>query len=280
MVTCITGGSGFIGSHLSKAIPDAHQFRFPDNDLRDPMDAYEFISTWKPDVVFHLAAQSVVTNTDPMDSLTTNIDGTYLLLEACRRVGCVKSFVHISTDKVYGNNEYAKTTDPLWGVDHPYNASKVCGDVISQLFRSYYGLPIRTVRTGNIYGEGDTHFDRIVPGTIKAILEKRPIELRSDGLSIRDYIYIGDLIPAYLRIADEPPGVYNLGGDAYTVLDVVRTIMRLMGRDDEPVILNNAKNEIPKQHVIDCPDWWKPSTSLIEGLEKTIAWYKSPYLEK
>jgi len=274
---CVTGGTGFIGTHLMRAIPWAHQFHHPHYDLRHPMDAFEFISLWKPEVVFHLAAQSVVTNTEPLDSLTTNIDGTYNLLEACRRVGCVKSFVHISTDKVYGNNDYAKTTDPLKGVDHPYSASKVCGDIIAQLYAGYYGIPVKVIRTGNIYGPGDTHFDRIVPGTIKAVLESRPLELRSNGEFMRDYIYVGDLIPAYLRIAEEEPGIYNLGGECVSVIDLVRNILFLMGREDlQPVILNNQRNEIPDQHVVDCPEWWKPTTSLEDGLRKTVEWYSSP----
>ena len=273
---CVTGGSGFIGTHLMRAIPWAHQFHFPHDDLRSMEDAYEFVSMWKPDVVFHLAAQSVVTNDKPLDSLTTNIDGTYNILEACRIVGCVSSFVHISTDKVYGNNAYAKTTDEFKGFDHPYSASKVCGDIIAQLYAGYYGLPVRVIRTGNIYGPGDTHFDRIVPGTIKAVLENRPLELRSDGKFMRDYIYVKDLIPAYLRIADEPPGIYNLGGEHRSVIEIVKLILYLMGREDlQPVILNSQKNEIPDQHVVDCPEWWKPATTLEDGLRETIAWYSS-----
>lgn len=276
MTVCVTGGSGFIGSHLMRAIPWAHQFWYPHHDLRDMRHAFEFISDWKPDVVFHLAAQSVVTNTEPLDSLTTNIDGTYNILEACRLVGCVQSFVHISTDKVYGNNAYAKTTDRLDGVEHPYNASKMCGDIVARLYASYYRLPVHVVRTGNIYGPGDEHFDRIVPGTIKAVLEGRPIELRSDGQSIRDYIYIEDLIPAYLRIASEPPDIYNLGGEPHSVIDVVNTIRNIMQSDCEVIIANSQHNEIPVQHVVDCPDWWQPQTSLEDGLRKTVKWYSAP----
>ena len=271
---CVTGGSGFIGTHLMRSIPWAHQFWYPDHDLRDMRDAFEFINLWKPDIVFHLAAQSVVTNTEPLDSLTTNIDGTYNILEACRIVG-VDSFVHISTDKVYGNNEYAKTTDPLKGTDHPYNASKLCGDIIAQLYQSYYEVPVKIIRTGNIYGPGDPHFDRIIPGTIKAILESRPVELRSDGQSIRDFIYIEDLIPAYLTISESLPGIYNLGGSPISVIELVTVIHKLMGSDLKPIINNDQHNEIPSQHVIDCPDWWNPKTSLEDGLRKTIEWYSS-----
>lgn len=272
-VVCITGASGFIGSHLAAALPEAHLFPHPPEDLRNLRETIRFIETWRPTVLYHLAAQSVVTVDDDLLSLETNIAGTYNLYSACRKVERLRSIVHVSTDKVYGNGEVTRAS-PLKGVGHPYNASKLCGDVVAQMYKEYYGLPIRIIRTGNIYGPGDTHYDRIIPGTIRATLAGYPIELRSDGKFIRDYIYVGDLIPAYIRIADEPPGIYNLGGEAWAVIDVVRAILRLMGREDlQPIILNNQKNEIPFQHVTDCPTWWKPKTGLMEGLERTIAWY-------
>jgi len=275
-VTCITGGTGFIGTHLANALPGAYLFRFPEMDLRNIEDATYFIDALQPEVLYHLAAQSVVTNDADMESLTTNVAGTWNLYHACRSIRRLRSIVHISTDKVYGDNSEAKTTDPLKGTDHPYNASKLCGDVVAQLYRDYYGLPIRIVRTGNIYGPGDSHWDRIVPGVIQATLAGEPVGLRSDGQFVRDYIYVGDLIPAYLRIANEPPGTYNLGGEPLKVIDLVRAILNLMGREDlQPVILNTQKNEIPRQHVVDCPEWWQPSTPLREGLERTIAWYSS-----
>lgn len=274
-VICITGGTGFIGSHLARALPGAHLFDYPQQDLRIREHACNFIDRWQPDVVFHLAAQSVVTNDHDLDSLSTNIDGTYNLLHACRRIRNLKSIVHISTDKVYGNNDYAKTNSQLKGVDHPYSASKLCGDVIAQMYKEFYGLPVHIVRTGNIYGEGDTHFDRIIPGTIWSTLHGRAIELRSDGRFVRDFIYVGDLIPAYLRIAAEPPGIYNLGGESWMVLDVVKNILDLMNSDLKPVIVNNQRNEIPIQHVVDSPNWWDPKTQLRDGLRKAIAWYTS-----
>jgi len=275
-VVCITGGSGFIGSHLARAIPGAHLFDFPKYDLRNIADACAFIDKYQPDVVYHLAAQALVTNDDDYETISTNVTGTYNLLHACRSNRNLKSFVHISTDKVYGDNCYARTIDPLKGVDHPYNASKLCGDVLAQNYMHYRGMPIRIIRTGNIYGAGDTHWDRLIPGTIKATMEGRRLEMRSDGNFARDYIYIDDLIPAYLHIAKEAPGIYNLGGRPYTAIGVVKNILELMGREDlQPVILNNHHNEIPYQHVADCPDWWKAKTDLKKGLKETIKWHSN-----
>lgn len=273
---CITGGTGFIGSHLARALPEAHLFDYPSEDLRNLGDCHRFIEKYKPDIVYHLAAQSVVTNQDDMESLSTNIVGTYNLLHACNAVGCVKSFVHISTDKVYGTNANARRSDALRGVSHPYSVSKMCGDEIAQMYNNFYGLPVHIIRTGNIYGEGDSHLDRIVPGTIVDTLAGKARIHRGDKRWIRDFIYVGDLIPAYIRIAAEPPGVYNLGGEYYPLSDIATLIPHLMGRDDLiPVWEPNHKNEIPFQHVADCPDWWSPKTSLEDGLKATIKWYSS-----
>lgn len=273
---CITGGHGFIGSHLARALPDAELFDYPSRDLRNLDDARDFIDTHRPEVLFHLAAQSVVTNQDDLESLSTNIVGTYNLFHACEEIGCLKSIVHVSTDKVYGTNANARRTDMLRGVGEPYAASKHCGDILAQCYNAFYKLPIRIIRTGNIYGEGDKHLDRLIPGIITDALKGLPRKHRGDPRWIRDFIYVGDLVQAYIRIADEPPGVYNLGGEFYSLRDVSDTILRLMGREDlQPIWGKTAKNEIPFQHITDCPEWWKPGTSLEEGLEKTISWYSS-----
>jgi CDP-glucose 4,6-dehydratase len=273
---CITGATGFIGAHLARAIPGAYLFDFPTKDLRNPNDCMDFIQAYNPDVVYHLAAQAVVTNHDDMETLSTNVAGTYNLLHACKEHGKnLRSFVYVSTDKVYGTNANARRMDPLRGVSHPYNASKLAGDVIAQMYKNYYDLPVHIIRTGNIYGPGDQHFDRIIPGTIMDTLHGQARYHRGDGRWIRDYIYIADLIPAYLRIADGLPGIYNLGGDYCSVSDLANLIIKLMGREDlKPVWEGSHRNEIPFQHVVDCPEWWKPETSLEDGLKETIAWYK------
>lgn len=281
MNICITGGTGFIGTHLARAIPGAYLFDYPKHDLRNIADACAFIDTYKPEVVYHLAAQSVVTQEDDLLSTSTNIVGTYNLLHACRNDKKLRAFIHVSTDKVYGCNGEAKTTDHLKGTEHPYSASKTCGDILSQMYGQYYGLPITIVRMANIYGPGDMHFDRIVPGTIMDTLHDKPRHHRGDPRFIRDYIYIADLIPAYRRLMDEPPGIYNLGGDWCSARDLVDTILGLMGREDlQPIWDNTQHNEITMQHIEGCPDWWKPETSLEEGLQRTISYYSNRFSER
>ena len=135
-------------------------------------------------------------------------------------------------------------------------------------------MPIRIVRMANIYGPGDTHLDRIVPGIITDTLAGIRREHRGDPRWIRDFIYVDDLIPALIRISTEPKGIYNLGGDYCSLQHIAELIPRLMGRDDlQPIWTYSGKNEIPFQHIVDCPDWWKPQTSLVEGLLKTIEYY-------
>ena len=276
MTICITGGSGFIGSHLARALPYAVLFDHPTHDLTRLADAEAFIEAYQPEVVYHFAAQAVVTNLDDILTLDTNISGTYNLLHACLRDKNLRAFIHVSTDKVYGCNGEAKTNDLMKGVRELYSASKVCGDVLAQMYYHYYGLPVRNVRMANIYGPGDTHFDRIVPGTIRDTLNGVRRHHRGDPRMIRDYIYIDDIISAYLRLPDVPPGTYNLGGDWCSVRELTQTILRLMGRVDlEPIWENTQHNEIKMQHIEGCPDWWKPQTSLEEGLERTIRWYRS-----
>lgn len=275
MTICITGASGFIGSHLARALPGAKLFDYPKNDLRNIEDARKFIHSNRPETVYHLAAQSVVTNETMLESESINIQGTYNLLNACLANPNLKSFVHISTDKVYGTNANARRSDELRGVSHPYSASKICGDVVAQMYKNYYGLPIRIVRMANIYGEGDPHLDRIVPGIITDTLAGIQRVHRGDPRWIRDFIYVGDLIPALIRISTEPKGIYNLGGEYYSLQYIAELIPRLMGRDDlKPIWTVNAKNEIPFQHIVDCPEWWKPETTLEDGLLKTIEYYE------
>lgn len=274
MTVCITGGNGFIGSHLATAIPDAVLFDYPKYDLRNLAHACAFIDEYQPEVVYHLAAQSVVTNNDDLETLSTNIVGTYNLLHACRSNPNLRAFIHVSTDKVYGCNGEALTTDRLKGINDPYTASKTSGDILAQMYAKRYGLPVRIVRMANIYGPGDTHLDRIVPGTIMDTLRGVARHHRGDPRFIRDYIYIADVIPAYLRIQNEPPGIYNLGGGFCSVSDLVHIILRLMGREDlKPIWDNTQHNEITMQHIEGCPDWWKPKMCLEEGLARTINWY-------
>lgn len=247
------------------------------------------INEYEIDTVFHLAAQTIVgvANREPLATFEANIKGTWNLLEACRRVGGVSRIVVASSDKAYGDQEvlpYDETT-PLQG-EHPYDVSKSCADLICRTYSVSYGLPVCVTRCGNFYGGGDLNFNRIVPDTIRSALRDKPVTIRSDGSYIRDYFYVRDGVLAYLHLAEQMDRK-EIWGEAFnfsnelqiTVLELVRKILDLMGKSDlEPIILNQAKNEIIHQYLSAEKARkmlnWYPKYSLEEGLKETIEWYQ------
>ena len=239
--------------------------------------------------VIHLAAQAIVgiANRNPISTFESNIQGTWNLLEACRRSPGVRSIVVASSDKAYGDQDvlpYGEDT-PLQG-RHPYDVSKSCADLIAQAYAQTYGLPVAVTRCGNFYGGGDLNWNRIVPGTIRCVLRgQRPI-IRSDGQYVRDYFYVEDGAAAYMLLAEQLHCRPDLHGLAFnfsyeseiTVLGLVNRILRAMNSDLEPEILNEANHEIRRQFLsagrARTMLRWSPLFTLDEGLERTISWYR------
>ena len=246
------------------------------------------MNEYEAEVVFHLAAQTIVdiANKNPLSTFETNIKGTWNVLEGARRVPYVKRIIVASSDKAYGDQPklpYDEAT-PLRGT-HPYDVSKSCADLLSKAYNVSYGLPVCVTRCGNFYGGGDLNWNRLVPGTIRSVLnDERPI-IRSDGTYIRDYFYIKDGVRAYMHLA-EKMDQKGVAGEAFnfsnelqiTALDLVKKIIHLMGRDDlEPKILGTAKNEIKHQYLSAKKARkilsWEPGYTLDKGLKETIEWY-------
>lgn len=264
-------------------------------DLRDQELIERALGEYEIDTVINLAAQTIVpiANRNPTSTFETNIAGTWRLLEACRHSPAVKQIVMASSDKAYGDCDtlpYDENT-PLQG-RHPYDVSKSCGDLISQAYAKTYGLPLTITRCGNFYGGGDLNWNRIVPGTIRAVLRgQRPV-IRSDGLFVRDYFYVEDGAAAYMLLAEKMAADPAIAGESFnfsieiqvTVLDLVHRILELMGSSLQPDIQNLASNEIRHQYlsankarrVLD----WKPLFSLDQGLRLTIDWYKAFLADK
>lgn len=247
------------------------------------------INEYEIDIVFHLAAQTIVTiaNRNPISTFEANIKGTWNILEACRRAPLVRAVVVASSDKAYGGQEklpYDENT-PLEG-RHPYDVSKSCADLLCRAYFETYKLPVCVTRCGNFYGGGDLNFNRIVPGTIRSVLNNEPSVIRSDGTLVRDYFYIEDAVEAYLLLAEMMENK-EIHGEAFnfsnelqiTVLEMVEKIHEVMGSNLKPVILNEAANEIPHQYLSAKKAkemlGWKPRYTLEEGLRKTIIWYRS-----
>jgi len=308
----VTGGTGLLGSWLVRSLIDLRALVVclirdwvPQSKLIISDDIREVVQVrgdvcdqallertlgeYEIQTVFHLAAQTIVgiANRNPVGTLETNIRGTWMLLEACSRSTTVEQIVVASSDKAYGdqaNLPYDEAT-PLQG-RFPYDVSKSCSDLICAMYAHSFGLPVCVTRCGNFYGGGDLNWNRIVPGTIRSVLQgKRPL-IRSDGSSIRDYFYIEDAVLAYLLLAErmhDPKVVkeaFNFSNEIQvTVLEMIQRILRLMKREDlQPKVLNTASNEIKHQYLSAEKArqvlGWRPSFSLEEGLSRTIEWYR------
>lgn len=247
------------------------------------------LNEYEIEVVFHLAAQTLVgiANANPLSTFSANIQGTWNILEAGRRSTKVRAVIVASSDKAYGSHvtlPYAETTQLIGR--HPYDASKSCADLLTTMYWHSYRVPVAITRCGNFYGGGDLNFNRIVPGTIRSLIDGRRPIIRSDGTMRRDYIYVKDAVLAYTFLAQHLLEGRALG-EAYnfsnerpiTVLELTSIIQRLMGREDlQPIVLNTATNEIQDQYLsaekarreLD----WKPQYTIEQGLQETIKAYQ------
>jgi len=265
------------------------QGRIVRGDVRDQDMLERLLGEYEVETVFHLAAQTIVTiaNRNPISTYESNIAGTWKLLEACRRSPTVKQIVMASSDKAYGIQETLPYSEeaPLQAC-HPYDVSKACADLIARTYAVTYGTPVAITRCGNLYGGGDLNWSRIVPGTIRSIVNnERPI-IRSDGKFIRDYFYVEDAVLAYFCLAEKLALNPSLAGEAFNfsteipvdVLEIVHTILEAMGSNLEPEILNEATGEIPNQylsaHKAQKVLGWESQFSLKEGMDRTIDWYQ------
>ncbi len=258
--------------------------------LEDYATQERAINEHEVDTVFHLGAQPIVSTAlrNPLPTFDANIRGTWNVLEACRvHAGLVKRVVVASSDKAYGDVPVLPYTEemPVNG-RHPYDVSKSCTDLLAMTYAHTYGLPVVIARCGNIYGGGDLNWSRIVPGTIRSLLAgERPI-IRSDGRFVRDYIYVEDVVEAYLALgvaaerAEVRGQAFNFSPETQVqVIEIVNALRRIMGRMDlEPVILDQVKAEIRDQ-FLDASKaarvlGWKSAFTLEDGLARTVAWYR------
>lgn len=311
----VTGASGLVGSWLVKRLMELERpgnevvclvrdwvpqselvrsglfqkVRAVRGDIRDAGLIERILGEYEIDTVFHLAAQTIVpiANRNPLSTFESNIQGTWALLEACRRSPLVKQIVIASSDKAYGSQQKLPYDEsmPLQGC-HPYDVSKSCADLLAQSYAKTFGLPVVITRCGNFYGGGDLNWNRIIPGTIRSVLfGERPI-IRSDGLYIRDYFYVEDGVHAYLTLASKLAADRSLIGEAFnfsneiqiTVLDLVKRILELTGSQLKPDVLNQASNEIRHQYLSAEKArrvlGWAPLFNIEQGMRKTIDWYK------
>lgn len=302
----VTGGTGFVGSHLVEALiklgatvivpyrsidprsyfstQQLHKHTvMVQGDVKNFQEVFDIVTKYEIEYIFHLAAQAIVTTAyhNPLETFQTNIIGTANILEAARLYGKVKGIIIASSDKAYGKSDKPyKESDALRG-DHPYEVSKSAADLISQTYYKTYTLPIVVTRFGNIYGPGDLNFNRIIPGIIKTLITGNTLMLRSDGTYKRDYVYVKDVCSAYLfllrhleKIRGESFNISN--GNSIAVLEMVKSAEKAFNKKIHFKIINSAINEIKNQHLNYSKIkkiGWKPSYNLPASLRETYTWY-------
>jgi CDP-glucose 4,6-dehydratase len=312
----VTGASGFVGTWLTEHLVDAgadvtvvladfnpktpfvasgliHRVRNLIGSVEDFTFLKKAIGNHGIDSVFHLAAVAIESRAlqSPRSAFEINIRGTYNVLEACRvHASTVRSVIVASSDKAYGDNPTLPYIEnlPLHG-RHPYDVSKSCADLIAQSYARSFGLPVVIGRFGNIYGAGDLNWSRLIPGTIRRLLQgEAPIVRRhATGDFHRDFLYAGDCVRAYLAMleATENPELFGEAfnfamGGTWAIPEVVGELQELLGLGHvEPNMVLSDHPEIPFQHV--CVEkaarllGWFPRTSLTAGLSETVMWYRS-----
>ncbi len=309
----VTGATGLVGGWLVKRLREAgsdvvclvrdwvpqselvnsrliEHVKVVRGDVRGQALLERVLGEYEIDTVIHLAAQTIVgiANRNPLSTFETNIQGTWNLLEACRRSPAVKQIVVASSDKAYGDQDQLPYNEnaPLQG-QHPYDVSKSCADLIASAYAKTYDLPVVITRCGNFYGGGDLNWNRIVPGTIRSVYRgQRPV-IRSDGDYVRDYFYVEDGAAAYMHLTEQLAERPELRGEAFnfsnelqiTVLELVGQILTLMGSGLAPDVRSEACNEIRHQYLSAAKArrllGWHPLFNLEEGLKQTIDWYQS-----
>lgn len=304
----VTGGAGFIGSHLVGRLIDLgavplvidinieprsyfivnkiyKNTKLDILDIRDRHAVRDFLQKEKPDYIIHLAAQTLVTTAyeNPYETFNTNIMGTVNILEEARYLAGIQGIVVASTDKAYGKTQRTYSEDHPLNGDHPYDVSKSSTDLIARTYFKTYQLPVVVTRFGNVYGEGDVHMDRIIPGICEAIIRNKILEIRSDGKYIRDYLYVDDVADGYLFLLKN---IGKLQGEAFnfssndklSVLELLKKSENLLGSKIPYEILNNAKNEIPYQHLNDQKVrklGWKNNYTFDKVFVNVLNWYRN-----
>lgn len=263
-------------------------------DIRDRAHLMECFEKAKPDIVLHLAAQPIVRESykDPVGTYETNVMGTVNILECVRKNLCVRSFLNVTTDKVYENREWEwgyRENDPLDGYD-PYSNSKSCSELVTHSYKkSFFSereIAISTARAGNVIGGGDFAADRIIPDCIRAAQKGESIIVRNPH-STRPYQHVLEPLMMYLTIAQkqyEDPtfaGYYNVGPDDSDCLKTGHLVDLFCAKwgditwenqyDGGPHEANFLKLDCSKvKHVFG----WRPTWNVEQAIEKTVEWSK------
>lgn len=269
-------------------------------DVRDFSALKVAFENAKPEIVFHLAAQPIVRDSykNPRETYETNVMGTVNILECVRNFSGIRSFLNVTTDKVYKNNEWEwgyRENEPLDGFD-PYSNSKSCSELVTHSYKSSFfddnHVAISTARAGNVIGGGDFANDRIIPDCVRAALKNENIIIRNPN-SIRPYQHVLEPLFVYLMIAQkqyencEYSGYYNVGPDecdCVTTGELVSLFCKMWGDGLTAEIRRIAGPHEANFLKLDCSKLkkifgWTPKWNIKTAVEKTVEWTKV-YFEK
>ena len=313
MKMIITGGAGFIGSNfifymrkqhpeydlicidkltyagnLATLAPILHdpKFKFVKMDIADRKAVYQLFEAEKPDVVVNFAAESHVDRSieNPAIFLETNVMGTQVLLDACRKYG-IKRYHQVSTDEVYGDlpldrpDLFFTEQTPLH-TSSPYSASKASADLLCNAYHRTYGLPITISRCSNNYGPYQFP-EKLIPLMIANCEAEKPLPVYGEGLNVRDWLYVDDHCSAIDLILQggKEGQVYNVGGhNEKRNIDIVKLIVAATGKSEDLITYVADRKGHDQRYAID-PTFihnelgWLPETKFENGIEQTIRWY-------
>ena len=313
MTIIVTGGAGFIGSNFIfyelekhpgdrivcldkltyagnlstlKSVMDKPNFRFVKADICDRETVYALFEEEHPDVVVNFAAESHVDRSieNPSIFLQTNIIGTSVLMDACRKYG-IGRYHQVSTDEVYGDlpldrpDLFFTETTPIH-TSSPYSSSKAGADLLVQAYHRTYGLPVTISRCSNNYGP--YHFpEKLIPLMIANCLNDKPLPVYGQGLNVRDWLYVEDhckAIDLIIRKGREGE-VYNVGGhNEMRNIDIVKLICHELNKPESLITYVTDRKGHDMRYAIDPTKihhdlGWLPDTKFEDGIKKTIRWY-------
>ncbi|WP_173444216.1 dTDP-glucose 4,6-dehydratase [Selenomonas ruminantium] len=309
----VTGGAGFIGGNfvyymLKKRPQDRiicfdkltyagnmetmaeamknDQFKFVRGDIADRQAVYKLFEAEKPDVIVNFAAESHVDRSieNPEIFLQTNVIGTSVLLDACRKYG-IDRYHQVSTDEVYGDLPldrpdlfFTETTN--LHTSSPYSASKASADLLVMAYHRTYKVPVTISRCSNNYGP--FHFpEKLIPLMIINALADKKLPVYGDGLNVRDWLYVEDHCAAINFILEKGKvgEVYNIGGhNERANIDVVKTILKQLGKSEDLIEYVGDRKGHDRRYAIDPTKihnelGWLPETKFEDGIKATVQWY-------
>jgi CDP-glucose 4,6-dehydratase len=300
----ITGATGLLGAHLANSLVSKGHEVFAlikdENsrsilsskvtriygDISEKSDIEYFIQKSNPAYFVHLAAQTQAYDSlkYPYQTFYNNMVGTLNVLDCLREFAMSESIVVASSDKAYGElvGESYKEDHQLKGI-YPYDASKSATDLISNSYRETYNMPIAITRACNIYGPGDYNAQRLIPGVVASYLKGRKFTIRNQGLDLREYIHVEDVVDAYELILEYTAakgrvGAFNISsGDRRETIEIFNMISTIINHDIEHEILKGESLEIRRQFMdsslLTTETGWRPKRNLQNSMREIVRWY-------